>query len=146
VLPRLLEAGEVVAKRPSLAAGNDISRPFDLETNQRVAEFKLSQWKGSDAMRKRQVFKDLVHLAADDSGRTPYLYVVGPAPMAFLRTTTASARWGLDRWPASQSLFVQRFGDLNMAIREFTAGPGTRVQLVDLDKELPGLSLVAALE
>lgn len=54
LLPRLLGEGEVVTNRPSLAAGNDPARPFDLETNLRVAEFKLSQWAGADAMTKRK--------------------------------------------------------------------------------------------
>lgn len=39
-LPHLLATGEVL-KRPSLAAGNDPSRPFDVETDRRVAEFNL---------------------------------------------------------------------------------------------------------
>jgi hypothetical protein len=37
-LPAILEDGEVVSNRPSLGPGNDQSRPFDLETNRRVAE------------------------------------------------------------------------------------------------------------
>ena len=39
-LPRILRSGETIDVRPSLAAGNDPSRKFDLETNQRVAEFE----------------------------------------------------------------------------------------------------------
>ena len=72
-IPRILRPGERLVRRPSLAAGNDPSRPFDLETDLRVAEFKLAVWKGADAMRKRQTVKDLVHLAAEDSGRQPEL-------------------------------------------------------------------------
>lgn len=49
VLPQVLEDGEQIINRPSLAAGNDPSRPYDLETNRRVAEFKLSRWAGTDA-------------------------------------------------------------------------------------------------
>lgn len=85
-LPVLLQPGEEVITRPSLAAGNDISRPFDLETNCRVAEFKLSRWTGSDAMRKRRTFKDLVHLAAEGSSRAAELYVLGDKPIHFLQT------------------------------------------------------------
>ena len=59
-LPHLLEDGETITVRPSLGAGNDSGRPYDVETNQRVAEFKLARWRGSDATRKRQTFKDLV--------------------------------------------------------------------------------------
>ena len=53
-LPILLEHGERL-QRPSLAAGNDPSRPFDVETDRRIAEFKLGEWDGRDAMRKRQL-------------------------------------------------------------------------------------------
>ena len=42
----MLEPGERLANRPSLAAGNDPSRTFDLETDRRVAEFKLAIWNG----------------------------------------------------------------------------------------------------
>lgn len=38
VLPMILEDGETVNKRPSLGAGNDPDRVFDLETTLRVAE------------------------------------------------------------------------------------------------------------
>jgi len=41
-LPRILEDGERLTNRPSLAAGNDPTRLFDLETERRVAEFKLA--------------------------------------------------------------------------------------------------------
>lgn len=140
MLPTLLEPGEVVRGRPSLAAGNDPSRPFDLETNMRVAEFKLAQWAGSDAMRKRGVFKDLVHLAADTSGRRALLYVVGQAPIRFLTASTSSALWGLDRATSTRTLFEQQFGPLTMPIREFTAGFGSRVELVDLAPLLPALT------
>jgi hypothetical protein len=79
VLPRILERGERLAVKPSLAAGNDPSRPFDIETNLRVAEFKVSVWKGADAMRKRGAFADLVHLALDESDRRAQLFVVPTA-------------------------------------------------------------------
>ena len=83
-LPHILEPDEQIAVRPSLGAGNDASRPFDLETDRRVAEFKVAQWKGKDTMRKRTLVSDLVHLALDDSGRRAQLYVVGARPVRFL--------------------------------------------------------------
>ncbi len=73
-----LEPGEELS-RPSLAAGNDPSRKYDLETDRRLAEFKLGRWDGaSNAGRKREVFKDLVGLAAEESDRRAELYVLGP--------------------------------------------------------------------
>lgn len=85
VLPLILEDGERVVRRPSLAAGNDPSRPYDLETDRRIAEFKMAVWKGADTMRRRGAFADLVHLALDTSGRRAQLYVAGQPAIRFLR-------------------------------------------------------------
>jgi hypothetical protein len=142
VLPHVLEDGEQVSNRPSLAAGNDPSRPYDLEMNRRVAEFKLSRWVGADAMRKRQTFKDLVHLAADTSGRQPELFIVGNAPTRFLRSSRSTASWALDRSPATRELFIERYGSLEMRIADFTAGPAARVRITDLTTLLPEVAEV----
>ncbi|WP_245790408.1 hypothetical protein [Streptomyces monashensis] len=95
---------------PSLGAGNDPSRPYDLETDQRIAEFKLARWRGADAMRKRQTFNDLVMLAADTSGRRAELFVIGPEPCRFLTTSTSTAAWALDRTPGALRTFTTVFG------------------------------------
>lgn len=137
-LPHLLEPGEELL-RPSLAAGNDSSRPFDVETDRRVAEFKLARWQGTDAMRKRQVFKDLVHLAAERSNRRAELYVLGQPPLRFLRTSRSKASWALDRAPREREMFADCFGSLDQRVSEFTATAGRRVCLVDLEEVLPRL-------
>ena len=140
-LPLILEKDERLIRRPSLAAGNDPSRPYDLETDRRVAEFKMSIWKGSDAMRKRGAFADLVHLALDRSGRRAQLYVAGPPAIRFLRTAKGSAAWGLNRSsPRLRQRFEERFGSLEIPIREFTAGPAGHVELIDLADLLPALT------
>jgi len=138
-LPHLLDASETVVNRPSLAAGNDPSRPFDLETDQRICEFKFSRWTGADAMRKRGVFKDFVELAADTSGRQGYLYVLGDRPGRFLRKTASNAGWGLDRAPSTRQLFADRFGALTTPISSFVAKQADRVRIVDLEQTLPDL-------
>ncbi|MCG5470450.1 hypothetical protein LADH09A_004398 [Micromonospora sp. LAH09] len=143
VLPQIMEAGERVVCRPSLAAGNDLSRPYDLETDRRIAEFKMSVWKGADAMRKRGVFADLVHLALDTSGRRPQLYVAGPPAIHFLRGARSTAAWGLNRSsPRLRQRFEERFGPLDVPIRDFTAGPAARVELIDLTVLLPDVATV----
>jgi len=137
-LPRILEDGERLTNRPSLAAGNDPTRLFDLETDRRVAEFKLAVWSGTDAMRKRGVFHDLVHLAAAPGERRAELYVAGPQPLRFLRGSRSTAQWALNRGADStRALFLDRFGPLNMPVREFTAGLASHVRLVDLANVLP---------
>jgi hypothetical protein len=137
-LPQLLEPGERLL-RPSLAAGNDRSRPFDVETDRRIAEFKLSRWQGTDAMRKRQVFKDLVHLASDNSDRRRELFVVGHQPIRFLQQSKSTAGWALDRSPRERQTFESSFGSLDRQIRAFTSAEGSRVRLIDLELALPAL-------
>jgi hypothetical protein len=66
-LPHILEPGETLV-RPSLAAGNTPERLYDVETDRRVAEFKLARWDGNDGGRQQPTVKDLVRLAADKSG------------------------------------------------------------------------------
>ena len=77
-----------------------------------------------------------MHLAADQSGRRAQLFVVGEAPIKFLRESTSQS-WGLDRAPSTRAVFQQRFGQLTIRIRDFTAGRGAHVELVDLLPLLP---------
>jgi hypothetical protein len=146
-LPRLLEPGERL-RRPSLGAGNDPTRPYDVETDKRIAEFKLSRWDaGSNAMRKRNVFKDLVHLAAAPrDGRQAELYVLGPRPGHFLNTTKSKARWALN--PGSdktRDVYVERFGDLDTPIPDFVHGAAAHVKVIDLETSLPELFAAKAI-
>lgn len=138
-LEELTEPGEVLS-RPSLAAGNDPSRPYDLEPDRRVAEFKFGRWDaGSDAARKREAFKDLVGLAADDSERRAELYVLGSRPIRFLRETRSTARWALNKSIRMTELYERRFDSLNTPISAFVSGPAQAVTIMDLEQRLPYL-------
>jgi hypothetical protein len=140
-LPLILVDGERVTRRPSLASGDDSTRPFDLETDRRVAEFEIAVWKGSDTMRSRTLVTDLVELALAQPGRTAELYVVGERPIRFLTTSTVTVQWALGRaLPDLRSRFVERFGQRDISVREFTSGPARHVVLRDLTKLLPGLT------
>ncbi|MDW8471490.1 hypothetical protein PV413_22405 [Streptomyces scabiei] len=132
VLPHILGDEERITVRPSLRAGNDPSRPYNLETDQRIAEFKLARWRGPDAMRKRQTFKDLVMLGADTSGRRAELFVIDPEPRRFLATSTSTAAWALDRSPGALRTFTTVFGTPNMSVAQFTATHAAHVQITDL--------------
>jgi hypothetical protein len=134
-LPLVLEEGEQVLKRPSLGAGNDPDRVFDLETNLRVAEFKLSSWKGSDGMRQRGLFADVVGLSMDESGRRRQVFVVGQLPVRFLTQSKRNAAKTLSK--AALRLRTPAGMADEMTVAEFTRQAG--IEVVDLTTLLPGL-------
>jgi hypothetical protein len=138
-LPHILEPGEQLI-RPSLAAGNTPDRLFDVETNWRIAEFKLSRWDGHDGGRQQPTVKDLVRLAADSSGRKPELYVRGDRPIAWLTSTTSSVRQQLRRYRSELTAFEAAFGDPGIAVSAFVAGAGAHVRVIDVEQIAPGLS------
>lgn len=138
VLPHLLDSGERIVNRPSLAAGNDQSRPFDVETDARIAEFKFSVWKdGRDVARKKALCKDLVALAADRSGRAHCLYVLGQAPLDFVSRSGSKLETMLDTRRA-RSRYENAFGPLGATtVSEFASGAAAHVEIVDLAQRLP---------
>jgi hypothetical protein len=140
MLPLILAEGERVIRRPSLASGDDCTRPFDLETDRRVAEFEIDVWKGSDTMRSRAVVADLVHLALAAPGRAAELYLLGQRPIRFLTSSTVTVQWALNRAaPDLRARFTARFGQQDIAVRDFTRGPARHVALRDLTQFLPSL-------
>jgi hypothetical protein len=75
-LPRILKPGEVI-EYVSLGAGNT-GRPFDLETNQRIAEFKFIRWQGgTEPIRQNALFKDFYGMAEYPIEKQKFLYVLG---------------------------------------------------------------------
>jgi hypothetical protein len=137
-LPHILESEERLI-RPSLAAGNTPERLFDVETNVRIAEFKLSRWDGHDGGRQQPTVKDLVRLAADTSGRAAELYVRGGRPIAWLKSTRSSVRQQLRRYRNELAAFEGTFGNPDVAVSAFVAGDGARVQVIDIEQRIPEL-------
>jgi hypothetical protein len=61
----------------SLSAGNT-KRKFDLEANQRIAEFNFIRWQGgSESIRQNSLFKDFYGLAEQGTQKEKFLYVLG---------------------------------------------------------------------
>ena len=112
ILPQLLEPGERVT-HTSLAVRTDLTDPFDLQTDRRVARFQLAMWDGADAKRRRLLVRDLVHLAPVPSADRPELYVLGEWPLRFLAETDANVGWAIDPFPATRALYQEYFSDLS---------------------------------
>jgi hypothetical protein len=82
-------------------------------------------------------------IAADQSGRRAELYVVGLAPIRFLQTSRSTARWALNRGGESTALlFAERFGTLDIAIRDFTERVSGSVTLIDISAQIPSIRTV----
>lgn len=138
-LPYILDPGEIVQSL-SLGAGNT-GRPFDLETDRRVAEFKFTAWRGGpESIRQNQLFKDLFYLVSRPTAKRRYLYVVGKArPMHFFEHGRALTSV-LSKDAATAERFRAIYGDRFQTVREYFATVRDQVEIVDLAGVVPGLN------
>ena len=74
MLPSILEENELVESM-SLGAGSSETKRFDLETNQRIAEFTFIEWTGNDNTRLQKVFKDFYRLAEFETNKKKQLWL-----------------------------------------------------------------------
>jgi len=91
-LPTILCEGEIVESL-SLAAGNT-GKGFDLETNQRIAEFTFIQWQGgAEVIRQNKILKDFYFLAEANTTKERELYTIGTLhPDKFFRSKRTLAK------------------------------------------------------
>ena len=137
-LPTLLEADERV-EYLSLGAGNT-GRPFDLETDRRVAEFKFIHWQGGpEVIRQNALFKDFYLLAEHSTPKRKYLYVLGTEhPLRFLnggRALTSVMSRNRKLWEG----FRARYGDRFATVGEYYRLRRTEVIVEDVIGLLPEL-------
>jgi hypothetical protein len=136
-LPKILEPGEVV-QYLSLGAGNT-GRPFDLETDKRVAEFKFIRWRGADAIRQNSLFKDFYQLAEHSTPKRKYLYVLGTEyPLKFLNGRRAIANV-LDKYTTLLERFRTAHGNQYETVRDYYQARGNQVTLQDVSLWVSGL-------
>lgn len=130
-LPHILQPGEVV-EYVSLGAGNT-GRPFDLETNLRVAEFKFITWRGGpESIRQNGVFKDYFALAHYDTVKSRHLYLTGSEhALKFLRGRRALASV-LSRNDALKEAFHARFEDRYRVVSDYFQDHGEAVLVEDV--------------
>jgi len=135
-LPYILEPEEKIQSL-SLGAGNT-GREFDLETDQRVAEFKFITWRGgSESIRQNSLFIDLFSLVEHEAHRQRYLYVVGKEePMRFLmhRRSISSV---LSKNRAVWEEFRSKHGEKHSVVSEYYNAVRHLVRIVDLKDVVP---------
>lgn len=137
-LPHLLEPDEVL-KMPSLAAGNDPGRPYDVETNMRAAEFKFARWtNGGNGGREKDLFKDLVLLTHAPRSLKAEIYVRGPRPARFL-AGRASARKQLKRSQAVLAVFDDQVSDPEITVADYVSNYAAHVSVIDLEQAVPSV-------
>ena len=137
-LPHLLEPNEVL-RTPSLAAGNDPGRMYDVETNVRAAEFKFARWlNGGNGGREKDLFKDLVLLSQVCATLQPEIYVRGPRPARFL-AGRASARKQLKRSEPVLAVFDAQVSDPEITVADYVATYAARVRVIDLEDAVPSV-------
>jgi hypothetical protein len=135
-LPGILDKDESV-EYLSLGAGTG-GKPFDLETNHRVAEFKFTNWQGgSETIRKNSLFKDFFLLAEYETDKQKYLYVLGKEhPVNFLNGGR-SLENVMSRNVRLWSTFQMKYGDRFKKVCEYFEYRKSEVQLVDVSEIIP---------
>jgi len=130
-LPFVLKPNEVIESM-SLGAGNT-GRPFDLETNIQVAEFKFIDWKGgAEAIRQNSLFKDFFNLAEYKTNKRRVLYVVGLTyPMKFFNGSR-EIRSVLSRNNKLWTQFKNRYGARFAVVNEYYEYRKNLVEIVDI--------------
>lgn len=130
-LPHILRPGEVV-EYVSLGAGNT-GRPFDLETNFRIAEFKFITWRGGpESIRQNGVFKDYFALAHHETSKSKHLYLMGAEhALKFLRGRRAISSV-LSRHVGLKKAFEARFGDRYSIVSDYFREHDDAVRIEDV--------------
>lgn len=138
-LPAILKRRERVESL-SLGAGNT-GRPFDLVTDQRLAEFKFIRWRGgAESIRQNSLFKDFYGLAEERTRKRKYLYVLGlEHPLRFLNGGRSLASV-MSRNNKLLSSFQNKYGTRFRAVREYFHYRRHAVHIADLLPIVPILS------
>lgn len=137
-LPHVLQPGERIESL-SLGAGNT-GRPFDLETDRQVAEFKFIAWRGgAESIRQNSLFIDIFRLAMADTDRRRVVYLTGlEHPLRFLRGRRALGSV-LSKNASAASRFREGYGDRYAVVSDYWRDASASVELVDLLPLVPAL-------
>lgn len=141
-LSKLLEPDEVI-EYVSLGAGNT-GRPFDLETNHRIAEFKFTRWKGgAEPIRQNAMFKDFYLMAEHPTGKRKYLYVLGSdQPLKFFNGCRALSSVLTGHAELGRKFF-EKYGNEYKVVSEYYLPRKHLVNIEDISTLVPQLMSVA---
>jgi hypothetical protein len=143
-LPHVLRTGEVI-DYVSLGAGNT-GRAFDLETNQRIAEFKFIRWQGGpESIRQNALFKDFYEMAEHPSQKEKFLYVLGTEHGEKFFNSGRAMSSILSRHVKLRSEFSEKFGDRYRTVRDYYLSRKGLVVIQDVSPFVPEL-VAAAVE
>jgi len=137
-LPRILRPGEMI-DYVSLGAGNT-GRAFDLETNQRIAEFKFIHWQGgAESIRQNSLFKDFYELAECETPKEKYLYVLGTEHGEKFLNGGRALSSVLKGNVTLRKKFTDKFGDRYRTVRDYYLQRKECVVIQDVSPFVPGL-------
>lgn len=140
-LPHILESDEKV-QDVSLGAGNT-GHPFDLTTNNRIAEFKFINWRGgAESIRQNGIFKDFFNLESFETEKKKCLYLLGDEHALKFFNGRRSLRSVLEKDEAMRTRFIKKHGESYKLVREYYHAHAGSVQIIDLSQQLPELVLV----
>ena len=143
-LPHILTDSEII-ETLSLGAGNT-GRKFDLETDQKIAEFKFINWQGGpESIRQNALFKDFFELAEHDTEKERFLYLLErERPINFL-TGNRALKSVLSRHVRLKAQFYELYGNRYERVGEYYGDRKNKVTIVDLTALVPELENLANL-
>ena len=143
-LPHILRPGEII-DYVSLGAGNT-GRAFDLETNQRIAEFKFIRWRGGpESIRQNSLFKDFYEMAEYETPKEKYLYMLGKEHGEKFFNGGRALSSVLSGNEALGRKFNDKFDDRYRCVRDYYVPRKELVVIQDVSTFVPEL-VAAALE
>lgn len=141
LLPKILRSREVIESL-SLGAGST-GKKYDLETNQRIAEFKFIHWRGRDSLRQDRLFKDFFYLAEDKTDKRRCLYVLeAEIPLKFLNNSTRAIISVFNRDTKSLDYFREKYGTRFSTVSEYYNYRKHLVEIIDINQIMPSLASI----
>ncbi len=135
-LPYIINDDEKI-QYVSLGAGNTGKR-FDLETNNRIAEFKFIHWQGgSETIRQNGIFKDFYYLEREPTTKEKYLYLTGTTHAISFFNRRRAIKSVLSQNNTAMKDFYNSYKDRYAVVNDYYSDVKSKVKIVDLASIAP---------